>query len=95
MDSTSTTTGCLLDQEAPDPPYAELADAYGMNSPIYSTLVAEWWAKGRTVPGWDDAQWAALVTPPKNGRRDDEGSGSGAGRRGRVAVSRVGADPLG
>ncbi|MEU4998134.1 hypothetical protein [Streptomyces sp. NPDC021622] len=65
MDSTSTTTGCLLDQEAADPPYAELADAYGMNPPIYSTLVAEWWAKGRMVPGWDDAQWAALVTPPR------------------------------
>ncbi|MFE0130659.1 hypothetical protein ACFWY6_03545 [Streptomyces sp. NPDC059037] len=96
MDSTSTTIGCLLDQEAPDPPYTELADAYGINPPIYSALVAEWWAKGRMVPGWQDAQWTALTTPPKTWKRDDDvGSGSGAGRWGRVAVSRVGADPLG
>ncbi|GAA3114068.1 hypothetical protein ACFQ0X_42325 [Streptomyces rectiviolaceus] len=80
MDSTSTTTGCLLDQEGRDPSYAELADAYGTNPPIYSTLVAEWWARGRMVPGWHDAQWTALTAPPSAGRRDDVDAGADAGR---------------
>ncbi|MWA08301.1 hypothetical protein [Streptomyces sp. BA2] len=93
MDSTSTTTGCLLDQEGHDPAYVELADAYGANPPIYSALVAEWWARGRMVPGWRDAQWSALTMPPKAGR-GDVGAGVGAGRGERVGASQAGADPV-
>jgi len=64
MDRTSSTTGCLLHHR----PDAELADAHEVNPPIYAALVAEWWVRGRIVPGRHDAQWATLAAPSTTGR---------------------------
>ncbi|WP_371596348.1 hypothetical protein [Streptomyces sp. NBC_00564] len=90
MDSTSTTTGSLLDQGTHPRPYAEIADPQGTNPPIYASLVAEWWARGRIVPGRHDSQWAALTAPPGGRKRD---GAADRGRWERVAVCRAGADP--
>jgi hypothetical protein len=90
MDSTSTATGCLLSPGAHRQSYAEIADVYGMNPPIYATLVVEWWARGRTVPGRHDAQWAILAAPPTTGTPDGTESGIGTVRWERVAVSWAG-----
>jgi hypothetical protein len=87
MDRTSTATGRLLHHR----PDAELADAHEMNPPIYAALVAEWWVRGRTVPGWHDAQWATLAAPAKTGTSDGMESAIGTVYWGRVAVARAGA----
>jgi hypothetical protein len=87
MDRTSTTTRCLL-HHGPD---AELANAHEMNPPIYAALVAEWWVRGRIVPGWHDAQWATLAAPSTTGTPDGMESAIGTTRWERVTVAQAGA----
>ncbi|MFF8731821.1 hypothetical protein ACF073_35905 [Streptomyces sp. NPDC015171] len=40
--------------------------------PIYAVLVAEWRARGRTVPAEPEALWAALCGPGPSARPDPE-----------------------
>lgn len=87
MDRTSTTTGCLLHQGTHRPAHAQRPDASRMNPPIYTALVAEWWARGRTVPGWADTQWATLTALPATGTPDGMEAAAGTVRRESVAFS--------
>jgi hypothetical protein len=61
-----------------------------MNTPIYAALAAEWWARGRTVPGRPDVQWAVMAAPPTTGTPDTTESGTGIARWERVAVTWAG-----
>ncbi|MFI8091724.1 hypothetical protein ACIF9R_25940 [Streptomyces sp. NPDC086080] len=62
MDSTGTAR-CLLGHDAARRPYAELTSGYAGHTPIYSALVAEWRAKGHTVPEHRDSLWASFAAP--------------------------------
>lgn len=87
MDTTSTTTGRLLDREEGPRAYAGLAGLHGMHPPIYAALAVEWQAQGRALPGRPDQRWAALTAPPVIGRQANVNSGTGMERWERVAVS--------
>jgi hypothetical protein len=41
--------------------YAELTSGYGGHTPIYTALVAEWRARGHTVPEHRDGLWASFA----------------------------------
>ncbi|WP_345582624.1 hypothetical protein [Streptomyces prasinosporus] len=60
MDSTGTARR-LLGNGAASRPYAELTSGYVGHTPIYAALVAEWRARGRTVPEHRDGQWASFA----------------------------------
>ncbi|CAL9383946.1 hypothetical protein SUDANB176_01117 [Streptomyces sp. enrichment culture] len=60
MDSTETARR-LLGNGAASRPYAELTSGYAGHTPIYTALVAEWRARGHTVPEHRDGQWASFA----------------------------------
>ncbi|MFF5342440.1 hypothetical protein ACFY4H_17270 [Streptomyces althioticus] len=68
MDSTETARR-LLGHGAVSRPYAQLTGGHVANTPIYAELVAEWRAKGYTVPGYREGVWAsfAVVTADDRG----------------------------
>ncbi|WP_225626298.1 hypothetical protein [Streptomyces werraensis] len=68
MDSTGTARR-LLGHGAVSLPYAQLTGGHVANTPIYAELVAEWRAKGQTVPGHREGLWAsfAVVTAGDRG----------------------------
>lgn len=68
MDSTGTARR-LLGHGAVSGSYARLTGGHVANTPIYAELVAEWRAKGHTVPGHPDGLWAsfAVVTASDRG----------------------------
>ncbi|GHF05918.1 hypothetical protein GCM10018789_39960 [Streptomyces werraensis] len=68
MDSTGTARR-LLGHGAVSRPYAQLTGGHVANTPIYAELVAEWRAKGQTVPGHREGLWAsfAVVTAGDRG----------------------------
>ncbi|MFE9573012.1 hypothetical protein ACFYMW_31570 [Streptomyces sp. NPDC006692] len=77
---------------SPAPPAGcRVTNAHEMNPPIYAALVAEWWVRGRIVPGRHDAQWATLAAVPTNGTPDGVEFGIGTARWERVTVARAGA----
>ncbi|GGP96781.1 hypothetical protein GCM10010266_19810 [Streptomyces griseomycini] len=67
MDSTETARR-LLGHGAASRPYAELTSGYAGHTPIYAALVAEWRARGRTVPEHHDGQWASFAASTASGR---------------------------
>ncbi|MEV3889029.1 hypothetical protein AB0K38_23670 [Streptomyces griseoincarnatus] len=60
MDSTETARR-LLGHGAVSRPYAQLTGGHVANTPIYAELVAEWRAKGYTVPGHREGVWASFA----------------------------------
>ncbi|OON75360.1 hypothetical protein B1H18_23020 [Streptomyces tsukubensis] len=47
---------------APPPPPPPPADRWGPSpEPLYSALLAEWSAEGRTLPGRPDPEWNSLI----------------------------------
>ncbi|MCM2514547.1 hypothetical protein NC658_14910 [Streptomyces griseoincarnatus] len=60
MDSTETARR-LLGHGAASRPYAQLTGGHAANTPIYAELVAEWRAKGYTVPGHREGVWASFA----------------------------------
>ncbi|WP_268219330.1 hypothetical protein [Streptomyces sp. EMB24] len=60
MDSTGTARR-LLGHGAVSRPYAQLTGGHAANTPIYAELVAEWRAKGYTVPGHREGVWASFA----------------------------------
>ncbi|SCE09397.1 hypothetical protein GA0115245_136228 [Streptomyces sp. di188] len=68
MDSTETARR-LLGHGAVSRPYAQLTGGHVANTPIFAELVAEWRAKGHTVPGHREGVWAsfAVVTAGDRG----------------------------
>ncbi len=60
MDSTGTARR-LLGHGAVSRPYAQLTGGHVANTPIYAELVAEWRAKGHTVPGHREGVWASFA----------------------------------
>ncbi|GHE69612.1 hypothetical protein GCM10018771_59420 [Streptomyces cellulosae] len=60
MDSTETARR-LLGHGAASRPYAQLTGGHVTNTPIYAELVAEWRAKGHTVPGHREGLWASFA----------------------------------
>ncbi|MFD8256242.1 hypothetical protein [Streptomyces werraensis] len=68
MDSTGTARR-LLGHGAVSRPYAQLTGGHVANTPIYAELVAEWRAKGQTVPGHREGLWEsfAMVTAGDRG----------------------------
>ncbi|OKK05579.1 hypothetical protein [Streptomyces sp. CB02400] len=60
MDSTETARR-LLGHDAADRLYAKLTSGYGGHTPIYTALVAEWRARGHTVPEHRDGLWASFA----------------------------------
>ncbi len=60
MDSTGTARR-LLGHDAVSRPYAQLTGGHAANTPIYAELVAEWRAKGYTVPGHREGVWASFA----------------------------------
>ncbi|MEV7785269.1 hypothetical protein AB0O72_07680 [Streptomyces sp. NPDC088106] len=62
MDSTGTARR-LLGHDAARRPYAELTSGYGGHTPIYTALIAEWRARGLTVPEHRDGLWASFAAP--------------------------------
>jgi len=50
-------------------PFAELADVYRYQPPIYAQLVAEWRAEGRQVPERRDVQWASFAASSREEQR--------------------------
>ncbi len=67
MDSTGTARR-LLGHGAVNLPYAQLTGGHVANTPIYAELVAEWRAKGHTVPGHRDGLWASFAVVTANDR---------------------------
>ncbi|GGX02951.1 hypothetical protein GCM10010297_25970 [Streptomyces malachitofuscus] len=67
MDSTGTARR-LLGHDAARRTYAELTSGYAGHTPIYATLVAEWRARGHTVPGHRDGLWASFAAATANER---------------------------
>ncbi|CAL9617891.1 hypothetical protein [Streptomyces sp. enrichment culture] len=68
MDSTGTARR-LLGPGTARRPYAELTSGYAGHTPIYTELVAEWRARGHTVPGQHrDGLWASFAAPTVSGR---------------------------
>ncbi|MDT6982498.1 hypothetical protein ACFSUJ_03970 [Streptomyces lusitanus] len=67
MDSTETARR-LLGHGAVSRPYAQLTGGHVANTPIYAELVAEWRAKGHTVPGHLDGLWASFAVVTANDR---------------------------
>ncbi|WP_431991591.1 hypothetical protein [Streptomyces albogriseolus] len=65
MDSTETARR-LLGHGAVSRPYAQLTGGHVANTPIYAELVAEWRAKGHTVPGHRDGLWASFAVMTAN-----------------------------
>ncbi|QER88278.1 hypothetical protein F3L20_22760 [Streptomyces tendae] len=62
MDSTETARRLLgHDAVSRTRPYARLTGGHVANTPIYAELVAEWRAKGHTVPGHPDGPWASFA----------------------------------
>ncbi|MFJ4835911.1 hypothetical protein ACIP79_39340 [Streptomyces sp. NPDC088747] len=86
MERTATATGSLLDLGTR--PLAEFDDPQRAHPPIYASLVAEWRARGRTVPGQDESPCAVPATPP-----GDDVTLADSGRWERVPVGR--AEPVG
>lgn len=62
MDSTGTARR-LLGHDATRRTYAELTSGYAGHTPIYTALVAEWRARGHTVPEHRDGLWASFAAP--------------------------------
>ncbi|MGX5208046.1 hypothetical protein ACWKT3_04995 [Streptomyces violaceus] len=65
MDSTATARR-LLGNDAVPRPYAELTSGYSGHPPIYAALVAEWEARGHTVPEHRDGQWVSFAAPTES-----------------------------
>ncbi|MET9367278.1 hypothetical protein ABZY00_05390 [Streptomyces griseoflavus] len=62
MDSTGTARR-LLGPDAARRPYAELTSGYAGHTPIYTALVAEWRARGHSVPEHRDGLWVSFAVP--------------------------------
>ncbi|MEV7078843.1 hypothetical protein AB0N88_09910 [Streptomyces sp. NPDC093516] len=62
MDSTDTVRRPSHGDATPRP-YAEITSAYAGHPPIYAALVAEWEARGHTVPEHRDGQWVSFAAP--------------------------------
>lgn len=62
MDSTGTARR-LLGPDAARRPYAELTSGYAGHTPIYTALVAEWRARGHTVPERREGLRASFAAP--------------------------------
>ncbi|CAL9369794.1 hypothetical protein [Streptomyces sp. enrichment culture] len=67
MDSTETARR-LLGHDAVSRPYAQLTGGHPANTPIYAELVAEWRAKGHTVPAHRDGLWASFAAATASDR---------------------------
>ncbi|MEU9631369.1 hypothetical protein AB0D89_31820 [Streptomyces luteogriseus] len=65
MDSTETARRLPGNAAAPRS-YAELTSAYAGHPPIYAALVAEWEARGHTVPEHRDGQWVSFAAPAES-----------------------------
>ncbi|MFE7899285.1 hypothetical protein ACFU3E_17495 [Streptomyces sp. NPDC057424] len=65
MDSTETARR-LLGHDATPRSYAELTSGYAGHPPIYAALVAEWEARGHTIPEHRDGQWVSFAAPAES-----------------------------
>ncbi|MFJ4276550.1 hypothetical protein [Streptomyces massasporeus] len=65
MDSTETARRLPGDDTAPRS-YAELTSGYAGHPPIYAALVAEWEARGHTIPEHRDGQWVSFAAPAES-----------------------------
>ena len=65
MDSTETARRLPGNDAAPRS-YAELTSGYTGHPPIYAALVAEWEARGHTVPEQRDGQWVSFAAPAES-----------------------------
>ncbi|MFF8935503.1 hypothetical protein ACF08O_12365 [Streptomyces paradoxus] len=65
MDSTETARRLPGNDAAPRS-YAELTTGYAGHPPIYAALVAEWEARGHTVPEHRDGQWVSFAAPAES-----------------------------
>jgi hypothetical protein len=65
MDSTETARRLPGNDAAPRS-YAELTAGYTGHPPIYAALVAEWEARGHTVPEHRDGQWVSFAAPAES-----------------------------
>ncbi|MEV5101326.1 hypothetical protein ACFQ7G_25080 [Streptomyces massasporeus] len=65
MDSTETARRLPGNDAAPRS-YAELTSGYAGHPPIYAALVAEWEARGHTVPEHHDGQWVSFAAPAES-----------------------------
>ncbi|MFF5967902.1 hypothetical protein ACFY64_30110 [Streptomyces collinus] len=65
MDSTETARRLPGNDAAPRS-YAELTAGYAGHPPIYAALVAEWEARGHTVPEHRDGQWVSFAAPAES-----------------------------
>ncbi|MFJ7294478.1 hypothetical protein [Streptomyces collinus] len=65
MDSTETARR-LPENDAAPRSYAELTAGYAGHPPIYAALVAEWEARGHTVPEHRDGQWVSFAAPAES-----------------------------
>ncbi|MEV3970622.1 hypothetical protein AB0K68_21120 [Streptomyces sp. NPDC050698] len=65
MDSTETARRLPGNDAAPRS-YAELTSGYAGHPPIYAALVAEWEARGHTVPEHRDGQWVSFAAPAES-----------------------------
>ncbi|MFF7893186.1 hypothetical protein ACFZDI_15065 [Streptomyces sp. NPDC007907] len=65
MDSTETARRRAGNDAAPRS-YAELTSGYAGHPPIYAALVAEWEARGHTVPEHRDGQWVSFAAPAES-----------------------------
>ncbi|MFF6951161.1 hypothetical protein ACFZAD_21235 [Streptomyces iakyrus] len=65
MDSTETARRLPKNDAAPRS-YAELTAGYAGHPPIYAALVAEWEARGHTVPEHRDGQWVSFAAPAES-----------------------------
>ncbi|AMW08967.1 hypothetical protein A4E84_05335 [Streptomyces qaidamensis] len=65
MDSTETARRLSGNDAAPRS-YAELTAGYTGHPPIYAALVAEWEARGHTVPEHRDGQWVSFAAPAES-----------------------------
>ncbi|MFJ5997745.1 hypothetical protein [Streptomyces sp. NPDC092370] len=65
MDSTETVRR-LPGSDAAPRSYAELTSGYAGHPPIYAALLAEWEARGHTVPEHRDGQWVSFAAPAES-----------------------------